>query len=146
MAVSVVNFALKDQFDNEVRFADLKGKKYLLSFHPLAWTPVCTRQMMDLDDMYDKFMAKGIIPFGVSVDHIYTKKVWGAAMAIKKLQLLADFWPHGELAKALSCFIEKGGQSGRSNFLIGEQGSVIWMKRHEIPERPDFKAILAEIG
>ena len=144
--MSVVNFALQDQFGVEVKSEDLKGKKYLLSFHPLAWTPVCTRQMMDLDDMYDQFMAKGIIPFGVSVDHVYTKKVWGVGMAIKKLQMLADFWPHGELARSLHCFIEKGGQSGRSNFLVGEEGNVIWFKRHEIPERPDFKAILEEIS
>lgn len=145
MSVSVSNFVLSDQFGKEVRFADLAGKKFLLSFHPLAWTPVCTRQMMDLDVMYDKFIAKGIIPFGVSVDTLYTKKVWGAAMAIQKLQMLADFWPHGELAKTVGCFIEKGGQSGRSHFLVDESGKIVWSKRNEIHEQPDFKAILAEM-
>lgn len=34
------DFILKDQDGREVRLSDFKGKKILLSFHPLAWTPV----------------------------------------------------------------------------------------------------------
>ncbi len=34
------DFALKDQDSKELRLSNLKGKKVLLSFHPLAWTPV----------------------------------------------------------------------------------------------------------
>jgi len=143
--MSISNFKLQDQNDKEVNFADLKGQKFLLSFHPLAWTPVCARQMQDLDGLYDQFTAKGITPFGVSVDSLYSKKPWAESLGLKKLQLLADFWPHGALAQALECFIEKAGVSGRSNFLIGPDGEVMWMKRHEIKEQPDFNAILAEM-
>ncbi len=39
------DFALKNQDNREVRLSNLQGKKVLLSFHPLAWTPVCTDQM-----------------------------------------------------------------------------------------------------
>lgn len=145
MPISISHFTLKDQSGQDISFVDLKGKKILLSFHPLAWTSVCTRQMMDLEQMYDQFMAKGIIPFGVSVDTLYSKKVWAAAMGIQKLQMLSDFWPHGELAIALDCFIEKAGMSGRSHFLVGPEGTVIWSKRHEILEQPDFAGMLAEM-
>ncbi|MDL2260493.1 redoxin domain-containing protein [Deltaproteobacteria bacterium OttesenSCG-928-K17] len=143
--MSIFNFVLKDQNDNEVNFADFKGKKVLLSFHPLAWTPICARQMQDLDGLYDQFIAKGITPFGVSVDNQFSKKPWAESLGLTKLTLLADFWPHGALAEALGCFIPKAGISGRSNFLIGPEGETIWMKRHEIKEQPDFKAILAEM-
>lgn len=33
-----INFHLKDQNGKEVSLKDFKGKKLLLSFHPLAWT------------------------------------------------------------------------------------------------------------
>ena len=143
--MSVHDFVLKDQFDNEVNLADYKGKKILLSFHPLAWTSVCAIQMQDLDKRYDQFVAKGITPFGMSVDQQYSKEAWGESLGIKKLLMLADFWPHGALAKELGCFIEKAGISGRQQFLIGPDGNVLWTKRHEIPEQPDFDAILKEL-
>ena len=34
------DFVLKDQNGKTVRLSSLKGKKVLLSFRPLAWTPV----------------------------------------------------------------------------------------------------------
>lgn len=33
-----VDFSLKDQSGEEVSLKDFKGKKVLLSWHPLAWT------------------------------------------------------------------------------------------------------------
>jgi len=143
--MSISNFSLHDQNDQVVKFADFKDKKFFLSFHPLAFTPVCSRQMQDLDNLHDTFMAKGVTPFGVSIDHLYAKKVWAESLGLKKLRLLADFWPHGALAEALGCFIPKGGVSGRSHYLIGGDGEVVWMKRNEIPEQPDFNQILAEM-
>ncbi len=143
--MSISHFVLKDQSDKEIKFADLKGKKFLLSFHPLAWTSVCNVQMQDLDARYDKFMAKGIVPFGASIDHQYCKKAWAEFLGLKKLQLLADFWPHGALADALGCFIQKAGMSGRQQYLIGPDGEVLWTKRHEIPEQPNFDQILKEL-
>ena len=34
------DFTLKDQHSKTVKLSALKGKKVLLSFRPLAWTPV----------------------------------------------------------------------------------------------------------
>jgi peroxiredoxin len=42
------DFTLKDQNDQEFTLSELKGKKVLLSFHPLAWTGVCAKQMKSL--------------------------------------------------------------------------------------------------
>lgn len=143
--MSISAFVLKDQDDQEVKFADLKGKKFLLSFHPMAWTRICAIQMQDLDARHDKFMAKGIIPFGVSIDQQFSKKAWADSLGLRKLKILADFWPHGALAEALGCFIAKAGVSGRQNYLIGPDGEVLWTKCHEIKEQPDFDAILKEL-
>ena len=44
-------FVLKDQHGEEFRLSDLKGRRVLLSFHPLAWTGVCAKQMQSLEIM-----------------------------------------------------------------------------------------------
>ena len=36
----VQDFTLKDQKEGSVTLSDLRGKRVLLSFHPLAWTKV----------------------------------------------------------------------------------------------------------
>ncbi len=36
----VPDFSLKDQHTQEFRLSAFKGKRVLLSFHPLAWTSV----------------------------------------------------------------------------------------------------------
>lgn len=143
--MSIHDFTLKDQDDKEVKFIDFKGKKFFLSFHPLAWTSVCAIQMQDLDARHDQFMAKGIVPLGISIDQVYSKKAWADSIGLKKVKILADFWPHGALAEFLGCFIAKAGVSGRQNYLIGPDGKVLWTKRHEIPEQPDFDQILKEL-
>lgn len=143
--MSIHSFTLKNQDDQDVAFADFKGKKFLLSFHPMAFTRICNIQMQDIDKRHDQFLAKGIVPFGVSIDQQFCKKAWAESLGLKHLQLLADFWPHGALAEALGCFIPKAGVSGRQNYLIGPDGEVLWTLRHEIKEQPDFDAILKEM-
>ena len=135
--------SLTDQNGTLVETEKYKGKKILLSFHPLAWTPVCADQMKGLDELYREFEALDIIPLGVSVDSSQSKRAWAEHLGIQKLQLLADFWPHGELAKKLGIFMEDKGFSKRVNILLDENRKVIWTKIYPIKEVPDFKEILA---
>ena len=44
----VKDFTLQDQFSLDFVLSELRGRRVLLSFHPLAWTPVCTLQMQSL--------------------------------------------------------------------------------------------------
>ena len=43
------DFKLKDHNGKDFILADCKGKRVLLSFHPLAWTSVCALQMLSLE-------------------------------------------------------------------------------------------------
>ncbi|ACZ18852.1 alkyl hydroperoxide reductase/ Thiol specific antioxidant/ Mal allergen [Thermanaerovibrio acidaminovorans DSM 6589] len=138
----VRDFTLKDQDGNDVTLSSLRGKKVLLSFHPLAWTPICRDQMKALDDLYDRFVAKGVEPLGLSVDPIPSKKAWADSMGIRSLKLLSDFWPHGAVADSLGLFIEKHGFSGRANVLVDEEGRVQWVKVYELKTLPDFEEVL----
>ncbi|MFW6264713.1 MAG: redoxin domain-containing protein [Bacillota bacterium] len=136
------NFVLQDQDENEVNLDDFKGKKVLLSFHPLAWTGVCTKQMKALDDNYDKFNENNTEPLGINVEPTPSKKAWAEDMELEKLRILSDFWPHGELAKELGVFLEENGFSGRVNILLDEDHKVVWVKEYDIPELPDIDEVL----
>lgn len=137
------DFTLDDQFGNEVTLSGFAGKKVLLSFHPLAWTGVCADQMKALEEAYDRFEACGVVPLGMSVDASPSKKAWGESLGLRKLRLLADFWPHGGAAGSLGVFRENDGFSERANILLDETGKVIWAKVYEIKKLPDLEEIFA---
>lgn len=137
------DFILTDQDGNSIDTAELKGKKILLSFHPLAWTSVCRDQMKALDELHSEFESLDIVPFGISIDSSQSKKAWADNIALKKLKLLADFWPHGELAKKLGIFMEDKGISKRVNIVLDEDRKVLWTKVYPIKEVPDFQEIIA---
>ena len=48
------SFILEDNHGNMVKLSDLRGNKVLLSWHPLAWTGVCTDQMRALEANKDE--------------------------------------------------------------------------------------------
>jgi len=95
----VSNFTLKDQNSNDVSLEAYKGKKVLLSFHPLAWTDVCAKQMQSLEENYETFKKLNTVCLGLSIDTVPSKKAWALSLNINKTPLLCDFWPHGEVAK-----------------------------------------------
>ncbi len=136
------DFVLGDQNGKEVKLSDHRGKKVLLSFHPLAWTGVCAKQMKSLEDNFDKFEEYDTVAFGVSVDSAPSKKAWADELGITKTSLLADFWPHGGLAEKLGIFIDEKGISGRVNIIIDEEGILKFVKVYDIPELPDINEIL----
>ncbi len=136
------DFTLKDHHNKDFRLSDLAGKKILLSFHPLAWTSVCAKQMKNLDEKYEEFLLLNIIPAGISVDSIPSKHAWARELELSKLRLLSDFWPHGEVARLYGIFRKIDGFSERANILIGENAEVIWVKLYDIPQLPDPEEIL----
>jgi peroxiredoxin len=139
----VKDFALQDQFGQDFVLSRMKGRRVLLSFHPLAWTPVCTLQMQSLEknkNIFDKFNA---IAVGLSVDSSPSKAAWAKAIKIKQTKLLADFWPHGNVAKSLGLFREKDGISQRANVIVDEAGKVCFVKVYPISELPKIDEIIA---
>ncbi|MBP8626224.1 MAG: redoxin domain-containing protein [Syntrophorhabdaceae bacterium] len=142
---NIGDFELKDHTDQLFRGRDFQGKKILLSFHPLAWTPVCRDQMLSLEKNLDRFQSLNSVAVGVSIDSVFSKKAWAEAIGIKKTRLLSDFWPHGGLALRLGLFRYKDGFSERANVIINEMGQVKFIKVYPIPELPDIEEIIANL-
>lgn len=136
------DFALKDQNGKEFKLSSFKGKKVLLSFHPLAWTEVCAKQMKSLEDNKDALDSLNTVAFGLSVDTVPSKKAWAESLGIKNTPLLSDFWPHGEVAKAYGIFRERYGSSERANIILDEDQKIIFFKVYEIGKLPDINEII----
>lgn len=136
------DFILKDQHNEELRLSNLKDKKVLLSFHPLAWTKICAQQMKSLEENQERLAELNTVAIGLSVDTVPSKHAWAKELGIKNTKLLSDFWPHGEIAKKLGLFREKEGFSERANIIIDEDQKVIFVKIYDIPQLPDIQEIL----
>lgn len=137
------DFTLKDQMENDLNLASLRGKKVLLSFHPLAWTNVCAEQMKSLEANREELEQHNTVALGLSVDSVPCKGAWAKELGIEHTRILADFWPHGAVAAAYGIFRDKNGFSERANIIIDENGAVIFTKVYPIRELPDIQEILA---
>ncbi len=140
--IKAMQFSLKDQNGEEVSLSQFLGRKVLLSFHPLAWTEICAKQMQSLEENKETFDALNTVALGMSVDTVPSKKAWAEHLGIDKTKLLCDFWPHGEVSKQYENFVEKFGFSGRANIIVDEQGKIIFVKRYKIKELPDIEEII----
>ena len=142
----VRDFNLKDHLGKDFTLSEFVGRKILLSFHPLAWTSICAKQMQSLEENRDAFEKRNTVAVGVSVDSVPCKKAWAEELKIENTRLLADFWPHGSLANQLGIFRDKDGFSERANIIIDEQGKVIFVKVYPIKELPDINEIIKVLG
>ena len=135
-------FMLKDNRVQDVSLSEYRGKKVLLSWHPLAWTAVCAQQMKSLEDNLAEFEKFNTVPLGISIDSYPSKNAWAKELGVANVKLLADFWPHGKVAQDYGLFLDDKGFSARANVLIDEAGKVVWVKVYDIPELPDIEEVL----
>src|SRR3954452_22205220 len=122
--VPAPDFTLKDQNNQDVRLADFKGRKaVLLVFYPLAFTGTCQGELAEIRDNLSEYANEHVQVLTVSVDSVYSHKVWADREGYE-FPLLADFWPHGEVARAYGVFNEERGFANRGTFVIDRQGIV----------------------
>lgn len=139
-------FVLKDQNKEEVDLAKLKGKKVILSWHPLAFTSVCTDQMRSLERNYDRIQEKGeTVVIGLSIDPFPAKQKWADILCIENVKIASDFFPYGQVTKDYGLFNEENGASKRANVIIDEDGNVKWVKVYEPSELPDIDEVIENL-
>jgi peroxiredoxin len=71
-----------------------------------------------------------------------SKKAWAENIGVTRIPLLADFWPHGGVAKLYDVFREKNGFSERANIIIDEQGRIKLLKTYPLSQLPDIEEII----
>jgi len=124
VGVEAPDFVLKDKNNQEVRLSDFRGSKnVVLVFYPLAFTGTCQGELCSVRDNLGDFSNDTTQVLTVSVDSSPTHKVW-ANQEGYDFPLLADFWPHGEVAKEYGVFLEHKGFANRATFLIDIDGVI----------------------
>jgi peroxiredoxin len=135
------DFSLKDQNGQDFHLSEYRGEKVLLSFHPLAWTPICAKQMQSLEKNKRSLDRFNTVAVGLSVDSVPSKAAWAKSLRIKNTRLLADFWPHAGVAKSMG-LLRAEGFSERANVIVDETGKITFVKVYPIRELPDIREIL----
>ena len=125
-------FTLRDHDGEKVSLADLRGTKVLLVFYPSDFSPVCNDQLSIYQELLGELRERGVEPYGISVDGVWTHKAFRESLGIE-IPLLADFHPKGEVASAYGAYLEKWGTTNRSLVLIDESGRVSWSHAEETP-------------
>jgi mycoredoxin-dependent peroxiredoxin len=118
------DFALVNQFGETVKLSDFRGKKpVVLVFYPLSFSGICTGELCELRDNFAKFENENVELLAVSVDSKFVQKQFAEHEGYK-FSVLADFWPHGAVAKAYGVFIEDAGIANRATFVIDKDGEL----------------------
>jgi peroxiredoxin len=126
------DFTLRNQDGEKVSLADFRGRRLLLVFYPLDFSPVCSDQLSIYQEVKPEIEAKGVELVGISVDHAFAHRAFREKLGIDTT-LLADFEPKGEVARAYGAYIEKTGHANRSLVLVDEEGTVEWAYESPTP-------------
>ena len=118
------DFSLPDHDGNEVSLSDFAGRKLVLAFYPLDFSPVCTDQLGLYQEVLGEIEAQGASLVGVSVDSSYCHHAFREQLNLT-MPLLADFNPKGEVSRAYGAWIDQVDHGNRSLVLI-ENGEVSW--------------------
>jgi mycoredoxin-dependent peroxiredoxin len=114
-------FELSSQYGERIRLSELRGRPVALVFFPLAFSGTCTSELCELRDNLGLFAAAGVELVGVSVDSKASLRAWGEQERYD-FTLLADFWPHGEVARRYGVFLEDRGYAARGTFVVDAEG------------------------
>jgi peroxiredoxin len=119
------DFTLRDQDGEEVSLSDYRGRRVLFVFYPFDFSSVCSDQLSVYQEVKPELEEKGVELVGISVDHIHAHKAFREKLGIDT-QLLADFEPKGEVAKAYGSYFEPAGMANRTLVLVDADGKVEW--------------------
>ncbi|MEU8241414.1 peroxiredoxin [Actinoplanes missouriensis] len=140
------DFTLKDQNNQDVRLSDFRGRKaVLLIFYPLAFSRRCHGELTEVQENLPAYANDTVQVLTVSVDSIYSHKVWAEQEGFD-FPLLADFWPHGEVAAAYGVLDETRGFANRGTFLVDTAGVIRFAEMNGPGEARDQSAWRAALA
>ncbi len=118
------DFSLINQFGETITLSDFRGKRnVVLVFYPLSFSGICTGELCELRDNFASLAQDDVELLAVSVDSKFVQKKFAEEEGYQ-FNVLADFWPHGQVAKDYGVFIEEAGIANRATFVINKDGEL----------------------
>ena len=140
------DFELMDQDRKPVRLSSFRGlKNVVVVFYPLAFTRTCQGELCAIRDSIEDFSSEDVQTLAISVDSGPVHAKWAAEQGYT-FPLLADFWPHGAVARAYGVLQEDLGLALRGTFIVDKQGKVAYQVINAIPDARDldeYRKVLA---
>lgn len=119
------DFSLANQFGETVTLSSFAGKKnVVVVFYPLSFSGVCTGELCEIRDNFAQFANADVELLAISVDSKYVQKRFAEEEGYK-FSVLADFWPHGQVARDYGVFLEENGFANRGTFVINKSGELV---------------------
>lgn len=135
------DFTLTDQDRNPVSLKDFRGKAVVLVFYPLSFTGICQGELCEIRDRIVDFSGERVQTLAISCDSSAAHKAWADQQGYT-FPLLADFWPHGEVARSYGVLQEEIGLALRGTFVIDAEGVVRHKVVNAIPDARDAQEIV----
>jgi peroxiredoxin len=142
------DFTLRDQNGADVTLSSFQGSKnVVVVFYPLTFTNVCKGELAGIRDDLSTYQNDDTQVLAVSVDSVFAHKVWADEQGYD-FPILADFWPHGEVAATYGVLDDVMGVAKRGTFVIDKTGIVRWSVVNAIPDARDqaeYEKVLADL-
>jgi mycoredoxin-dependent peroxiredoxin len=117
------DFTTRDEDLEEFKLSSLRGRNVLLVFFPLAFSRLCTKELVDITGQSEKYDAAGAEVVGVSVDSPFVLKAFKRDENLNA-HLVSDFHPKGAIAKQYDAYIDEAGIATRATFVIDKDGKI----------------------
>jgi peroxiredoxin len=131
------DFRLKGPGGQWVSLSDYRDHQNVaLVFFPLAFSPVCSHQLPDVQKHLQEFRELDTAVFGISVDSHYANEAFAHALRLE-FPLLSDF--HRQAMTAYGVLQSDKGYSGRALFLVGKDGRIAYT---EVSSNPGDIALI----
>lgn len=137
------DFTLPSTAGTPVTLSDLRGRKVLLAFFPLAFTSTCTAEVCAFSDDYAAFEEAGAVVLPISVDSVPSLRVFKEREGVR-VEMLSDF--KREVSRRYGTLLEDRFFSDRAYVVIDAEGVVRWTWREaQLGDRRGNEELLREL-
>ena len=131
---SAPEFRLKGPGGQFVTLSEFRGKKnVVLAFYPLAFSPVCSHQLPDLEQLLPRLRALDAEVLGISVDSHYANEAFAKSLRLS-FPLLSDF--HRQATVQYGLLNPETFFSNRALIVVDKSGTIV--HRDETPKPSDL--------
>ena len=120
-----------NQDDTEVTLGDFEGKKLVILFYPLDFSPVCSEQVPDFNDNLDAIRAKGADVIAINRDSTFAHKAWSESLGGIGFPLLSDM--NLEVSKKYGMALDEVGITTRGVFIVDGSGKIAFKHVEDAP-------------
>ena len=117
-------FRLRGPGGQFVTLSEYRGRKnVVVAFYPLAFSPVCSHQLPDLEKDTRRIEALDGVVLGISVDSYYANEAFDRSLGLS-FPLLSDF--DRSVSERWGLLIPERHYSQRALFVVDKQGRIAY--------------------